>query len=99
MSVYTFNRDCRTLVSESYTIMEESQTLGRIDLHYTDTVVHGTLCVSQALTQEAVRELIESIDQHIVDSLGVSREEFIVHVFQGEEMGVYSDHDFGGNGR
>ena len=99
MSEYTYKRDCRTSGSESYTIMKESHTLGRIDLHYTHTVVHGTLCVSETLTQEVVRELIESIDQHIVDSLGVYREEFIVHVFQGQETGVYSDHDFGGNGR
>ena len=99
MAHYTFERDCRTSFSESYTIMEEDRPVGRIELHYTQTVVHGTLCVPESLPQEAIRELIETIDEELVDALGVSREEFIVHVFQGQETGVYSDHDVGGNGR
>ena len=41
------------------------------------------------------------IDEELVDSMGVAREEFIVHVYQGREVGVFSDNDFdeGENGR
>ena len=94
MADYYFERDCRTPHSESYTILEEEQSVGRLDLHFTSTLVHGTLCVLESLTQENIQELIETIDDDLIDAVGVSREEFIVHVFQGRETGVYSDSDF-----
>ena len=98
MADYYFERDCRTPYSESYTILDDERTVGRIDLHFTATIVHSTLCVSESLTQEAVQELIDTIDEELVASAGVSREEFIVHVYQGRSMGVFSDSDFGTNG-
>ena len=98
MADYYFERDCRTPYSESYTILEEEQTVGRVDLHFTSSIVHGTLCVVESLTQEGIRELIETIDEELIEAVGVTREEFIVHVFQGRETGVYSDSDFGQNG-
>ncbi len=98
MADYYFERDCRTPHSESYTILGDENPIGRIDLHYTSTIVHGTLCVLESLTQEEVQELIETIDEDVVDVMGVSREEFIVHVYQGRETGVFSDNGFGSNG-
>ena len=97
MADYYFERDCRTPHSESYTILEEEQSVGRVDLHFTSTLVHGTLCVVESLTQGDIQELIETIDDDLIDAVGVSREEFIVHVFQGRETGVYSDSDFAEN--
>ena len=98
MADYFFERDCRTPYSESYTILEEEQTVGRVDLHFTTTIVHGSLCVVESLTREGIRELIETIDEELIEAVGVTREEFIVHVYQGRETGVYSDSDFGQNG-
>ena len=98
MAEFYFERDCRTPFSESYTILEDEHPVGRVELHFTPTVVHSTLCVLESVTQEGIQELIETIDDELVDSLGISREEFIVHVYQGRETGVYSDNDFGGNG-
>jgi len=95
---FYFERDCRTPYSESYTILEDEHPVGRVELHFTPTVVHSTLCVLESVTQEGIQELIETIDDELVDSLGISREEFIVHVYQGRETGVYSDNDFGDNG-
>ena len=69
-----------------------------MDLHFTGDTVHSTLCVLESLTQEDIRGLIETIDDELLDVLGVSREDFIVHVYQGREMGVYSDEGFGANG-
>ena len=98
MGDFYFERDCRTPYSECYTILEDEQPVGRVDIHFTPTVVHSTLCVIESVTQEGIQELIEAIDDELVDSVGVSREEFIVHIFQGREAGVYSDTGFGGNG-
>ena len=98
MADYVFERDCRTPNSESYTIVEDEQPVGRVDLHFTATIVHGTLCVLESLTQEEIQELIETIDEQMVDAVGVSREDFIVHVYQGRETEVYSDNGFGRNG-
>ena len=98
MADYYFERECRTASSECYTILEGDQPLGRLDLHFTSSVVHATLCVNESLTQEAIRELIEIVDEELVDAVGVNREEFIVHVHQGQDLGVFSDHGFGENG-
>ena len=94
MGDYYFERDCRTPNSESYTILDDEHPVGRVDLHYAPTIVHGTLFVLESLTQDEIQELIETIDEDLVDVVGVSREEFIVHVYQGREMGVYSDNGF-----
>ena len=98
MADYYFERDCRTPYSESYTILDDEHSVGRVDLHFTSAIVHGTLCVLESLTQDEIQELIETIDEELVDAVGVFREEFIVHVFQGRETGVYSENDFGSNG-
>ena len=98
MANYYFERECRTPQSEVYNILEEESVVGRIDLHFTHPVVHSTLCVNESLTQEMIQELIETIDEDIVDTVGVSREEFIVHVHQGRDVGVYSNREFGTNG-
>ncbi len=95
MAEYYFERDCRTPHSESYTILEDEQSVGRIDLHFTSTIVHGTLCVLESLTSAEIQELIETIDEELVDSVGVSREELIVHVYQGREAGIFSDDGYG----
>ncbi len=101
MADYQFERDCRTPYSECYSIVDDEQhSIGRVDLHYAGSVVHGTLCVPESFTQEGIQELIEAIDDELLDSVGVARDEFIVHVFQGREAGVFSDdYNEGGNGR
>ncbi len=98
MADYYFERDCRTPYSESYNVLEEERSIARLDLHYSASVVHATLCVVESLTRDAIQELIEAIDEELVDMVGVSREEFIVHVYQGREVGVYTDQGFGENG-
>ena len=72
-----------------------------MDLHYAPTTVHATLCVPESFTTEDIQDLIETIDDELVDMVGVTRDEFVVHVFQGRETGVFSDRDLesGANGR
>ena len=98
MAAYYFERECRTPQSEAYNVLDGEATIGRVDLHYASTMVHATLCVSESLTQEMIQELIEEIDEELVDVVGVTRDEFIVHVHQGRDLGVYSNHNFGENG-
>lgn len=98
MSTFYFERECRTPHSECYTVVEEDNTVGRVDLHFTDTVVHATLSVVESLTSERIQELIDIIDEELVDSVGITREELIVHVHQGRDLGVFSSQKFEGNG-
>ncbi len=98
MSDYYFERECRTPYSEAYNILEEEAPVGRLDLHFTSSIVHATLCVVESLTRESIEELVQTIDEELLDVAGLSREEFVVHVHQGRDMGVYSNHGFGENG-
>ena len=90
---YWFERDCRTPHSESYAVIDDEHAIGRVDLHYAPTMVHATLCVPESFTTEDIQELMATIDEELVDLVGVARDEFVVHVFQGREAGVFSDQD------
>ena len=98
MDNYRFERECRTANSECYTILEDASPVGRVDMHFTFGTVHATLCVNESLTQEMIHDVIEMIDDELLDAVGITRDEFIVHVHQGRDIGVFSDHDFGENG-
>ncbi|MBM3942566.1 MAG: hypothetical protein FJ316_06540 [SAR202 cluster bacterium] len=98
MADFTFEREVRTPYSEAYNVLEEDRQVGRVDIHFTYDVVHVTLTVDESLTQEAIQELIDTVDEDLVDAVGIAREEFIVHVFQGRQTGVYTDNGFGENG-
>ena len=98
MADYYFERECRTPQSEAYNILEGEIAVGRLDLHFAATIVHATLCVNESLTQEQIQELIETIDEELVDSVGITRQEIIVHVHQGQDLGVFSTRNFEGNG-
>ena len=95
MSGFYFEREVRTENSECYTILEDDQPIGRVDLHFSAVVVHATLCVVESLTRDRIQDLVEVVDDELVNSIGVSREEFIVHVHQGTDLGVFSSADFG----
>ena len=98
MPDYYFERECRTPNSEAYNILEDETAIGRLDVHYTPTLVHGTLCVGESLTREMIEELIQTIDEELLDVVGVTRDEFIVHVHQGRDVGVFTNHGFGEDG-
>jgi len=96
---FTFEREVRTPYSEAYTIQEGDRQVGRVDIHFADDMVHVAVAVDESLTQEAIQEIIDTIDEDLVDAVGIAREGFVVHVFQGRETGVFSDNNgFGENG-
>ena len=98
MPDYYFERECRTPNSEAYNILEDDAPVGRLDLHFADGAVHGTLCVAESLTRDMIEELIQTVDDELLDVVGIAREEFIVHVHQGHDVGVYTNHGVGEDG-
>lgn len=99
MARFYFEREARTPFSECYTILEDESAIGRLDIHFADSVVHATLNVDESLTSDGIQELIDTVDEELLDSVGIARQEIIIHVHQGRDLGVFSTRDFeGGNG-
>ena len=94
MPGFYFEREVRTENSECYTILEDDQPIGRVDIHFTHGVVHATLCVAESLTRVHIQELVETVDEELVDVLGVTRDDYIVHVHQGVDIGVFTIPEF-----
>ena len=98
MADFSFEREVRTPYSEAYTILELDRPVGRVDIHFTAEMVHVALAVDESLTRDVIREIIDAVDGDIVDVVGVDRGNFVVHVWQGRETGVFGDNDFSENG-
>ena len=94
MADLSFEREVRTPYSEAYTIREDERPVGRVDIHFADGVVHVSVAVDESLTQDAIQEIIDTVDEDMMDAVGISREGFVVHVFQGRETAVFSDDGF-----
>ena len=98
MAQFFFEREARTAQSECYTVMTEESAVGRVDIHFADTVVHATLNIAESITTEEIQDLIDIIDDQLMDSVGISRQGPIVHVHQGRDLGVFSTRNIEGNG-
>ena len=96
MSGYQFERECRTTQSECYIVELNDEEVGRVDIHYTNSVAYATLCVPESLTDEDIRELISEVDERLVLTTDPFREDFVVTVWAGRESAVFSDEDFEG---
>jgi hypothetical protein len=86
-----FDRHFRSPSSEGYHLMRGKTRLGTVDLHFTATTVHGTLLLEHALDREELARLIERIDEDLVLSADTPRDDFLVTVFEGKEIGFFSD--------
>lgn len=91
MADLNFEREVRTPHSEAYLIMEHDRQVGRVDIHFAPEMVHAAVSVDESLTQEIVQQIIDTVDEDILNSVGINRENFVVHIFQGRETGVLSD--------
>ncbi len=94
-----FERHFRTPYSESYYIMQGSSLqsnnrLGTVDIHFTSTAVHGTLILERELEETDLTKLIEQIDEDLVLSADMPRDDFLVSVYVGKDIGFYSDEYF-----
>ena len=94
MNSLHFEREYRTPHSEGYLVLENDHRLGRLELHFTQDAVFGTLIVEREMSESEVLDLIERVDDELVTSAQVAREDFVVTVYQGREIGAYSDESF-----
>jgi hypothetical protein len=88
-----YDRVCRTARSEAYLLSEGDSPLGRVDLHFGATVVHALLVVERDLDDQAVQQLVQRIDDDLVWTADEAREDLLVTIYRGAEIGVISDRD------
>ena len=88
-----FERECRTPYSEVYTIYDDEQPQGRFDVHFSDRIIHATLCVTERYTTDEIQDIIEDINDEVLNAIGLVRDELVVHVHQGRDLGVFSSND------
>ncbi len=86
-----FDRSFRTPSSEGYHVMLGTERIATADLHFTVADVRCTLVMEKTLEREEIAHVIERIDEDLVLSADVPREDFLVTVFQGTELGFFSD--------
>ena len=90
-----FERQYRTPSSEGYRVHKDGTQLAQVELHYAHTVVYCTLVLFQDLSEHEQFGVIEEIDDRLVLSAEVPREDLMVTVYRGEEVGFYNDDMFG----
>ena len=88
-----YDRICRTSRSEAYLISQGEEPVARVELHFTQSIVYGLLVVEKEFKEEEITELISRVDEDLVWSADLPRDDFVVTVYQGRELGVYSDPD------
>ena len=86
-----FDRHFRTPSSEGYYLVRGQTRIGMVDLHFTSTTVHGTLIIEQEMERDALAQLIERIDEDLVLSADTPRDDFLVSVYSGKEVGFFND--------
>ncbi len=92
-SRFKFTRIVRTPSSEVYLIWDGGRRLGQVDLHYAQDTIHATVLCEAELSVGEEEELLAQIDDDIVSSYlpRFEREDFVAHVFRGEEITRYTD--------
>jgi hypothetical protein len=91
--MFQYERESRTPYSECYLVENEDGSAGRLDLHYTPSVVYATLCVPAGWTDDDIQDLIADVDDKLVRTADPFRDDFVVTVWNGSEVGVYSDEE------
>jgi hypothetical protein len=95
MEPVSFERQFRTPHSEGYYITQGDERIGRVDLHFASDVVYATLVIETDVDEDDVQDLITQVDEELVMSADVPREDFLVSVYRGKDLGFYSDDFFG----
>lgn len=91
MPEVSMERQYRTPYSEGYLLLDGEDRLGRAELHYTPSVVYCTLIIERDMEEEDLLDLIQQIDDDVVISASVPREDFVVTTYRGQDLGVYED--------
>ena len=99
---YDYEREVRTPHSEAYLILDGDNAVGRIDTHFLPGIVHIAIAVDRSLTPDQIEEIIADIGADLLNTVGADRDVHMYHIFQGEEIRVFSDtagyDDYGSSG-
>lgn len=90
---YVYDRLYRTSRSEAYLVSQGEEPVARVELHFAHTAVYGLLIVEKQFSERELSDLIGQIDRDLVETAEMPREDLIVTVYEGREIGVYSDPD------
>ena len=93
MAEFRFTREARTAWSEVYAIDDGDHAVARADVHFTGAAAHATLVVHHSVGEDRLHDLLEALDDRIVSTADPHREDLIVTVWRGEEVGVFADDD------
>lgn len=91
LSNLRYDRVCRTASSESFLLSDAEEPLGRVDLHFGASVVHGLLVLERDVEGEALAALVQRLDDDLVWTADQPRDDFLVTVYRGEEVALFSD--------
>lgn len=91
MRELNFQRQFRTTSSEGYLILDGDQRVGRVDLHFASESVYATIVLEVELPENEVARIIEDIDEKLVVTATVKRDDLNVWVYQGQEVGFFND--------
>ncbi|HZS00440.1 MAG TPA: hypothetical protein VFE37_17125 [Chloroflexota bacterium] len=86
-----YDRLYRTASSEAYLLSAGEQPLARLELHFTPTNVYGLLLFEREPTEEEIAAIIAQVDEDLVWTASVARDDFVVSVYAGRELGVFDD--------
>ncbi len=86
-----YDRLYRTEASEAYLISQGEQTLARLELHLGAHVVYGVLLFEEEPTDAELRALVTRIDEDLVWTAGVARDDFAVWAYVARELGMLDD--------
>lgn len=93
---FSLGRLVRTATSEAFVIFKQDNAkerpirVGFLDLHINGKVYYGTLVLEIKLKTKELEHLLTQLDDQLIESSEM-REDFILTVFQGKEIGYYSD--------
>ena len=86
-----YDRLYRTSASEAYLISDGDQPLARLELHFATTAVYGLLLFEREPTEAEINVVVAHVDEDLVWTASVPREDFVVTVYAGREVGVFDD--------
>ncbi|HZO91553.1 MAG TPA: hypothetical protein VFB38_24740 [Chthonomonadaceae bacterium] len=90
---FKLTRLVRTQSSEIYLVWDGEKRVGQVDIHFAHDTIHATVIFEADLSIREEEDLLTQIDDDIVSSYlpRFEREDFVAHVFRGEEISRYTD--------
>jgi len=90
---FKLTRLVRTQSSEIYLVWDGERRVGQIDIHFAHDTIHATVIFEADMMVNEEEELLAQIDDDVVSSYlpRFEREDFVAHVFRGEEISRYTD--------